>query len=96
MAFPLFPKSPGKDKTGAGRAKPELSPRHDPRPKSAHEPVSARDVAASVKGRSPLVPAPRPSSGGVDPRDITVTGAPSLIDLSPARAGAPARAASDP
>ena len=85
MAFPLFPKSPGKDKTGAGRAKPELSPRHDPRAKSAHEPVSAREVAASVKGRPPpLVPVPRPSSGGVDPRDITVTGPSSLIDLNPA------------
>ena len=84
MAFPLFPKSPGKDKTGAGRAKPDLSPRHDPRAKSAHEPVSAREVAASVKGRPPLVPVPRPSSGGVDPRDITVTGPSSLIDLSPA------------
>ncbi len=84
MAFPLFPKSPGKDKTGAGRAKPDLSPRHDARAKSAHEPVSAREVAASVKGRPPLVPAPRPSSGGIDPRDITVTGPSSLIDLSPA------------
>src|SRR6266567_1204280 len=84
MAFPLFPKSPGKDKTGAGRAKPALSPRHDPRAKSAHEPVSAREVAASVKGRPALVPAPRPSSGGVDPREITVTGPSSLIDLSPA------------
>ncbi len=84
MAFPLFPKSPGKDKTGAGRAKPDLSPRHDPRAKSAHEPVSAREVAASVKGRPALVPAPRPSSGGVDPREITVTGPSSLIDLSPA------------
>src|SRR6266705_4027520 len=84
MAFPLFPKSPGKDKTGAGRAKPDLSPRHDPRAKSAHEPVSAREVAASVKRRPPLVPAPRPSSGGIDPRGITVTGPSSLIDLSPA------------
>jgi ABC-type transporter Mla MlaB component len=83
MAFPLFPKSPGKDKTGAGRAKPALSPRDDPRAKSAHEPVSAREVAASVKGRPPHAPAARPSSG-VDPREITVTGPSSLIDLSPA------------
>ncbi|TMG86828.1 MAG: STAS domain-containing protein [Betaproteobacteria bacterium] len=80
MAFPLFPKSPGKDKAGAGRAKPELSPRHDARGNSGHAPVSAREVAASVKGRPPA-PTVRPPSG--DPREITVTGPSSLIDLSP-------------
>ena len=84
MAFPLFPKSSGKDKSGDGRAKaakPELTPRHDARGKNPREPSSARELAATVKGR-PSVP-PRPSPGAVDAREITVTGPPSLIDLSP-------------
>src|SRR5204862_8207556 len=79
-ALPLLPRSPGKEKAGAGRAKPELSPRHDARGNSGHAPVSAREVAASVKGRPPA-PTVRPPSG--DPREITVTGPSSLIDLSP-------------
>jgi ABC-type transporter Mla MlaB component len=82
MAFPLFPKSPGKHKPGHGRAKPELSPRHDPRAKSLDAPASAREIAASVKGRVPA-PTARPSPGGVDAHEITVTGPSSLIDLSP-------------
>jgi ABC-type transporter Mla MlaB component len=86
MAFPLFPKSSGKDKSGEGRAKaakPALTPRHDARGKdpNPHELSSARELAAAVKGRAPI--APRPSSGPVDAREITVTGPPSLIDLSP-------------
>src|SRR5438067_1774797 len=51
MAFPLFPKSPGKNKAGEDRAKPELAPRHDARGKAA-APVSARELAASVTERS--------------------------------------------
>jgi ABC-type transporter Mla MlaB component len=84
MAFPLFPKSSGKDKSGDGRAKaakPELTPRHDARGNSPREPSSARELAATVKGRPPVPP--RPSPGSVDAREITVTGPPSLIDLSP-------------
>jgi ABC-type transporter Mla MlaB component len=84
MAFPLFPKSPGKDKSGDGRAKsakPELAPRHDPRGTNLRGPPSAREVAAAVKGRAPA-PA-RSSPAPVDAREITVTGPPSLIDLSP-------------
>ena len=84
MAFPLFPKSSGKDKSGDGRAKaakPELTPRHDGRGKNPRELSSARELAAAVKGRAPV--ASRPSSGAVDAREITVTGPPSLIDLNP-------------
>ncbi|HEX8011255.1 MAG TPA: STAS domain-containing protein [Casimicrobiaceae bacterium] len=83
MAFPLFPKSPGKDKdkAGAARAKPEVSPRHDPRASPARGPVSAREVAASVKGRAPA-PGAKRSPAGADPREITVTGPSSLIDLA--------------
>jgi ABC-type transporter Mla MlaB component len=81
MAFPLFPKSPGKNKPGEGRAKPELSPRHDPRAKNVRAPASAREVAASVRGRVPV--ATREPPPGVDAREITVTGPPSLIDWSP-------------
>jgi ABC-type transporter Mla MlaB component len=83
MAFPLFPKSSGKDKSGDGRAKaakPELTPRHDGRG-NPPQPSSARELAAAVKGRAPV--AVRPSAGAVDAREITVTGPPSLIDLSP-------------
>jgi ABC-type transporter Mla MlaB component len=86
MAFPLFPKSSGKDKSGDGRAKaakPELTPRHDARGKNPnpHELSSARALAAAAKGRAPV--APRSPSAPVDAREITVTGPPSLIDLSP-------------
>ena len=78
MAFPLFPKSPGKNKPGDAR-KPELTPRHDARAKTA--PASAREVAAQVKGRTPSRSKPVPASG--DAREVTVTGPPtSLIDLS--------------
>jgi anti-anti-sigma regulatory factor len=94
MAFPLFPKSSGKDKSGDGRAKaakPELTPRHDLRGKDLRGkdlrgkdlrgPASAHELAAAVKARSPVVS--RPPSGPVDAREITVTGPPSLLDLSP-------------
>jgi anti-anti-sigma regulatory factor len=82
MAFPLFPKSPGKNKASEARVKPELAPRHDPRGK-AQPPASAREIAASVKGRPPSPPKPTPAPG--DPREVTVTGPPtSLIDLTAA------------
>src|SRR6266496_3934555 len=80
MAFPLFPKSPGKNKAGDNRGKPELTPRHDARGKPA-APASARELAASVKARAPSPRKPAPSSG--DAREVTVPGPPtSLIDLS--------------
>ena len=80
MAFPLFPKSPGKNKAADARAKTELTPRHDARGKAA-APASARELAASVKGRAPSPPKPASRSG--DSREVTVTGPPtSLIDLS--------------
>ncbi|HEV8255618.1 MAG TPA: STAS domain-containing protein [Casimicrobiaceae bacterium] len=90
MAFPLFPKLPGKDKHAEARAKPELTPRHDPRPAGAAGPVSAHEVAAAAKGRPPSALKLRASPAAVDARDrdITVTGPPSLIDWAPAAPGA--------
>src|SRR6266545_1369025 len=89
MAFPRFPRLPGKDKQAEGRAKPELAPRHDARPTAG--PVSAREVAAAAaKGRPPHAIKLRPSRAAVDARerDITVTGPPSLIEWAPAVPGA--------
>ena len=86
MAFPLFPKSPGKDKASEARAKPEIAPRHDPRAAQSRRPTSAHEVAATarvapaaaVKGK------PAPGTANARERDITltgpVTGPPSLID----------------
>jgi ABC-type transporter Mla MlaB component len=90
MAFPLFPKFPGKDKHAEARAKPELTPRHDARPAGAAEPASAREVAAAAKGRPPPALKLRAAPAAVDARerDITVTGPPSLIDWAPAAPGA--------
>jgi ABC-type transporter Mla MlaB component len=90
MAFPLFPKLPGKDKHAEGRAKPEMTPRHDARPGGAAGPVSAREVAAAAKGRAPPALKLRASPAAVDARerDITVTGPPSLIEWTPAVPGA--------
>jgi ABC-type transporter Mla MlaB component len=86
MAFPLFPKLPGKDKSPEARGKPELTPRHDaravgPRPASAHE------VAAAAKGRKapPVKLKLSPAAVDARERDITVTGPPSLIDWNPAQ-----------
>jgi len=81
MAFPLFPKSPGKNKSSE-RVKPELTPRHDARARLAHPSASAREVAASVKGRAPAPSSPTPEPSVLDPRAITVTGPSSLIELS--------------
>jgi ABC-type transporter Mla MlaB component len=91
MAFPLFPKLPGKDKHAEGRAKPELAPRHDARSAGMAGPVSAREVAAAAaKGRPPPAVKLRSSPAAVDARerDITVTGPPSLIEWAPAVPGA--------
>jgi ABC-type transporter Mla MlaB component len=84
MAFPLFPKSPGKDKLAEGRAKPELTPRHDPRTASARRPTSAHEIATAAKASPASAVKPKPTPGAVDPREreITVTGPPSLIDWS--------------
>jgi anti-anti-sigma regulatory factor len=84
MAFPLFPKSPGKEKPD-GRAKPELSPRHDPRTGSSRRPASAHEIATAAKAIPAAAVKPKPTPGAVDPREreITVTGPPSLIDWSP-------------
>ncbi|HZI83954.1 MAG TPA: STAS domain-containing protein [Casimicrobiaceae bacterium] len=83
MAFPLFPKSPGKNKASGARVKPEPTPpRQDLRAKVAHGPASAREVAASVKGRARVPSSPMPEPSVLDPREVTVTGPSSLIDLA--------------
>jgi anti-anti-sigma regulatory factor len=84
MAFPLFPKLPGKDKSPDARVKPELTPRHDARAVS-RRPASAHEVATAATGSTPPVKL-RPSPDAVDARerDITVTGPPSLADWSQA------------
>jgi len=84
MAFPLFPKSPGKNKAAQARNKPELTPRHDARAKTGHAPPSAREVAAAVKGRAPAPASPTPEPSILDPREVTVTGPTSLINLASA------------
>jgi anti-anti-sigma regulatory factor len=85
MAFPLFPKSPGKDKAAAARGKPELTPRHDPRAAAGKQPASAHEVAAAAKAKTQSAVKLKPSPAAVDSRegDITVTGPPSLIDWGP-------------
>lgn len=87
MAFPLFPKSPGKDKAGEARPKPELTPRHDPRAAAGgRRPTSAHEVAAAARTRpvAPLKQSPAAAAAAeVRDREITVTGPPSLIDWSP-------------
>ncbi len=85
MAFPLFPKSPGKDKTAEGRAKPELTPRHDPRTASSRRPTSAHEIARAAKAAPAAAVKDKSTRGVVEPREreITVTGPPSLIEWSP-------------
>ena len=83
MAFPLFPKSPGKVKSADVRVKPDLTPRHDARAAS-QGPISAHEVAAAAQGRTAPPVKLKASPAAVDARDITVTGPPSLIDWSPA------------
>src|SRR5207237_10839700 len=80
MAFPLFPKFPGKDKQAGARTKPELAPRHDARPADMAGPVSAREVAAAAKGRPPPAVKLRASAAAVAARerDLTVTGPPAV------------------
>ena len=86
MAFPLFPKSSGKNKAAErakSAAKPDPSPKPpEPRPKLAQPPASAREVAASLKARAPVPASPMPEPSILDPRTITVTGPSSLVDLS--------------
>lgn len=81
MAFPLFPRSPGKGKPAGSRAKPEPA-----RPTGGNRtPVSARELAAAAKGR-PAKPAKatiEEAAAEARDRDITVTGPPSLTAWTP-------------
>lgn len=82
MAFPLFPKS---GKKAAGRRVKQQDPPpppEDPRPRIARPVASAREVAASVKGHARVPPSPMPEPSVLDPREVTVTGPTSLINLS--------------
>ena len=86
MAFPLFPKSHGKDKTAGLGRKPALTPHHDARTATTRAPVSAREIAEVAKARSgtPAKHEPPPETIDAHDRDISVTGPPSFVDLSPA------------
>ena len=87
MAFPLFPKSPGKDKPKEARAKPELTPRHDPRSANNRRPASAHEIAAAAKAGPASAAKAKPGADNARERDITltgpVTGPPSLIEWGP-------------
>ena len=76
MPFPLFPKSPGKGKP----LEASLKPKSAAAPEAVRQ-VSARELAAAVKGR-PAAESPREPVETHD-RDITVTGPPSLIEWTP-------------
>jgi ABC-type transporter Mla MlaB component len=86
MAFPLFPKSPGKDKPNEARAKPEMTPRHDPRAVPNRRPTSAHEVATAAKASpgSAVKAKPGPGAANAQDRDFTLTGPmtgpPSLIE----------------
>src|SRR5438128_8043456 len=76
MAFPLFPKSPGKGKVTGAKA--EGAERGESRPGSPRQ-VSAREVAAAaIKGRPSA--AGKASLQRAGARESEVTGPPSLID----------------
>ena len=81
MAFPLFPKS-GKKAAGRRVKQQDPPPPEDPRPRIARPVASAREVAASVKGHARVPPSPMPEPSVLDPREVTVTGPTSLINLS--------------
>ena len=85
MAFPLFPKSHGKDKSAGARRKPALTPQHDARATKTRTPASAREIADVAKARpgAPAKPRPPAEPGDSLDRDISVTGPPSFVDLSP-------------
>ena len=85
MAFPLFPKSHGKDKTAGARRKPALTPQHDARAGKTHAPASAREIADVARARpsAPINPNPPAEPADSRDRDISVTGPPSFVDLSP-------------
>jgi ABC-type transporter Mla MlaB component len=90
MAFPLFPKSPGKDKSNKpneARAKPELTPRHDPRTPNKRRPASAHEIAAAAKAAPASAAKAKAGADHARDRDITLTGPdtgpPSLIEWGP-------------
>ena len=81
MAFPLFPKS-GKKAAGRRGKHEATPPPEDPPPRIARPVASARELAASVKGHARVPPSPMPEPSVLDPREVTVTGPSSLINLS--------------
>ena len=81
MAFHLFPKPPGKGRSGEAKGRPEISPRHDARKPVAHGPASAREIADAVKNR-PIAPANQGHAQQQEPRDrdVTLTGPHSMME----------------
>ncbi|HEY7903406.1 MAG TPA: STAS domain-containing protein [Casimicrobiaceae bacterium] len=76
MAFNLFPKSPVKGKA-EGKPRPDAGARSDAR----SPPGSARELAATMKGRPSAQAKGEPRAAAADSeREITVTGPPSLIE----------------
>jgi anti-anti-sigma regulatory factor len=83
MAFNLFPKPPIKSKPGEGKAL-ESRSQPDPGRGPVARPVSARELAASVKTRSGPTSAQGPGETGTRDREITVTGPHSMIEWNSA------------
>jgi anti-anti-sigma regulatory factor len=83
MAFNLFPKPPIKGKPGEGKAL-ESRSQPDPGRGPVARPVSARELAASVKTRSSPTAAQGTSDTGTRDREITVTGPHSMIEWNSA------------
>jgi anti-anti-sigma regulatory factor len=82
MAFNLFPKPPIKGKPGEAKP-PESKAQPDPGSRPVARPVSARELAASVKTR-PAAAKHRMDDPGPREREITVTGPHSMIEWSSA------------
>ena len=83
MAFNLFPKPPIKRKPGEAKP-PEQKARPDPGPRPVARPVSARELAASVKTRTGATAKQGTNETDTREREITVTGPHSMIEWSSA------------
>ena len=81
MAFPLFPKIPGRAKPAAAKPKPTSKAHRDGSSEGGREKVSAHELAAAVKARGSVSKAARKPEATEPPdSDIGETGLPSLMD----------------